>query len=186
MGIKKFCYFHTLYHKCLVLQLYYWNNLSPVIQNKTYRFLVFCVVLLVVAGCSRKKNTFVSRNMFALTAKYNVLFHGNEALDREVEQLFSTYNENYWDILPIEPLAVDEDAIKVGESENSNFSRAEEKAIKAVQKHSVNVKGKEYNSQMDDAYMLLGKSRYYDQRFVPALEAFNYILAKYPASDKIK
>ena len=155
------------------------------IQNKTYRFLVFCVVLLVVAGCSRKKNTFVSRNMFALTAKYNVLFHGNEALDREVEQLFSTYNENYWDILPIEPLAVDEDAIKVGESENSNFSRAEEKAIKAVQKHSVNVKGKEYNSQMDDAYMLLGKSRYYDQRFVPALEAFNYILAKYPASDKI-
>ena len=123
--------------------------------------------------------------MFALTAKYNVLFHGNEALDREVEHLFSAYNENYWDILPIEPLTIDEDAIKVGESENSNFLRAEEKAIKAVQKHSVNVKGKEYNSQMDDAYMLLGKSRYYDQRFVPALEAFNYILAKYPASDKI-
>ncbi len=155
------------------------------IQNKTYRFLFICAMLLFLAGCSRKKNTFLSRNMFALTAKYNVLFHGNEALDREVEHLFSAYNENYWNILPIEPLTIDEDAIKVGESENSNFLRAEEKAIKAVQKHSVNVKGKEYNSQMDDAYMLLGKSRYYDQRFVPALEAFNYILAKYPASDKI-
>jgi tetratricopeptide (TPR) repeat protein len=32
---------------------------------------------------------------------------------------------------------------------------------------------------------LLGKARYYDQRFVPALDAFNYILYKYPESDKI-
>ena len=123
--------------------------------------------------------------MFALTAKYNVLFHGNESLDSEVNQLFSTYNENYWTLLPIEPLTVGEGKISLGPSENTNFRRAEEKAIKAVQKHSVNVKGKEYNSQMDEAYLLLGKSRYYDQRFIPALEAFNYILAKYPASDKI-
>lgn len=38
---------------------------------------------------------------------------------------------------------------------------------------------------MDEAHLLLGKARYYDQRFVPALEAFNYILYKYPNSDKI-
>ena len=38
---------------------------------------------------------------------------------------------------------------------------------------------------MDEAYLLLGKARYFDQRFIPALEAFNYILYKYPASDKI-
>jgi hypothetical protein len=25
-------------------------------------------------------------------------------------------------------------------------------------------------------YLLLGKARYYDQRFIPALDAFNYIL----------
>ena len=31
----------------------------------------------------------------------------------------------------------------------------------------------------------MGQARYFDQRFVPALEAFNYILYKYPASDKI-
>src|SRR5690606_24506070 len=41
------------------------------------------------------------------------------------------------------------------------------------------------NPQIDEAYLLLGKARYFDQRFVPALEAFNYILYKYPASDKI-
>ena len=32
---------------------------------------------------------------------------------------------------------------------------------------------------------MLGKARYFEQRFVPALEAFNYILYKYPTSDKI-
>ena len=41
------------------------------------------------------------------------------------------------------------------------------------------------NPQIDEAYLLLGKARYFDQRFVPAMEAFNYILYKYPASDKI-
>jgi hypothetical protein len=32
------------------------------------------------------------------------------------------------------------------------------------------------NFQIDEAYLLLGKARYYDQRFIPALDAFNYIL----------
>jgi hypothetical protein len=34
----------------------------------------------------------------------------------------------------------------------------------------------EENFQIDEAYLLLGKARYYDQRFIPALDAFNYIL----------
>src|SRR5690606_2958064 len=54
-----------------------------------------------------------------------------------------------------------------------------------IQKHSMNIKGKEKNPQMDEAYLLLGKARYFDQRFVPALAAFNNILNKYPTSDKI-
>ncbi|MDC1310787.1 hypothetical protein N8215_04150 [Flavobacteriaceae bacterium] len=38
---------------------------------------------------------------------------------------------------------------------------------------------------MDEAYFLLGESRYYDQRFIPSLEAFNYILFKYPTSELV-
>ena len=78
-----------------------------------------------------------------------------------------------------------EDVFFPGQSKNQDFERAEEKAIKAVQKHGMNIKGREYNPQIDEAYFLLGEARYFDQRFVPALEAFNYILYKYPASDKI-
>src|SRR5690606_32441250 len=77
------------------------------------------------------------------------------------------------------------DAMNPGQERNANFERAETKAIKAIQKHSMNIGGSEKNPQMDEAHLLLGKARYYDNRFVPALEAFNYILYKYPTSDKI-
>ena len=49
----------------------------------------------------------------------------------------------------------------------------------------MNIKGKEKNPQIDDSYILLGKARYYDCRFIPAQEAFNYILFKYPSSTNI-
>ncbi|MCB0469863.1 MAG: hypothetical protein KDC51_04510, partial [Flavobacteriaceae bacterium] len=85
----------------------------------------------------------------------------------------------------VERMEVLEEVTLPGESKDENFARAEEKAVKAIQKHSMNIGGKEYNPQMDEAYLLLGKARYFDQRFVPAIEAFNYILYKYPASNKI-
>lgn len=62
---------------------------------------------------------------------------------------------------------------------NESFEVAEGKAVDAVQKHSMIYKGVEQNSQIKDAFLLLGKSRYYQQHFFPALEAFNYILNRY-------
>jgi tetratricopeptide (TPR) repeat protein len=49
----------------------------------------------------------------------------------------------------------------------------------------MNIDGLERNSQIDDAYLLLGKSRYYSQRFIPAIEAFNYVIANYPDASLI-
>lgn len=147
--------------------------------------LILCLAVLAVTGCSRKKSTFLSRNYHAVTGEYNSLFNGYNALEQGRTSLNESYQDNYWDILPIERMQIDEDIILPGESKNQNFTRAEEKAVKSIQKHSINIESKEYNPQMDEAYLLLGKARYFDQRFIPALEAFNYILYKYPASDKI-
>ncbi|MGC6430375.1 MAG: tetratricopeptide repeat protein [Jejuia sp.] len=146
---------------------------------------VLIVALIAITGCSRKKSTFLSRNYHAVTAEYNALYNGYLALEQGKTSLADGYADDYWEVLPIERMQVDEDVILPGQSRNENFTRAEEKAVKAIQKHSINIESKEYNPQMDEAYLLLGKSRYFDQRFVPALEAFNYILYKYPASDKI-
>ncbi len=142
-------------------------------------------LLISITGCSRKKNTFLNRNWHAVTAEYNTLYNGNLALDLGLEALHETYLDNYWNILPVERMEIREDVIAPGENLNPNFAVAEEKAVKAIQRHSMLIEGSENNPQIDEAYLLLGKARYFDQRFVPALEAFNYILHKYPLSNTI-
>ncbi|MEO8773157.1 MAG: hypothetical protein ABI263_03415 [Gelidibacter sp.] len=140
---------------------------------------------LIVTSCSRKKDTFINRNFHALGTEYNILYNGDIALEKGRETIDDAFTDNYWELLPIERMETLDEFVLPGQSKNSDFERAEEKAIKAVQKHGMNIKGKEHNPQIDEAYLLLGKARYFDQRFIPAVEAFNYILYKYPASDKI-
>ncbi len=143
------------------------------------------VIIFCVAGCSRKNNTFVNRNWHAITSEYNTLYNGNLALELGKEELNQSYRDDYWNILPVERMQVSEEVLAPGETRNPNFEIAEEKAVKAIQRHSMLIEGSEKNPQIDEAYLLLGKARYYDQRFIPALEAFNYILHKYPLSNTI-
>ena len=151
----------------------------------------FKAILLVLTlsffaiGCSRKKDKFLNRNFHALGTKYNILFNGNIALEKGRETVDDAFTDNFWETLKIERMQLSDEVVLPGQSKNKDFEVAEEKAIKAIQKHGMNIQGKERNPQIDEAYLLLGKARYYDQRFVPALEAFNFILYKYPASDKI-
>jgi hypothetical protein len=148
-------------------------------------YIILCLSALILIGCSRKNDSFVSRNFHAVTTEYNTLYNGYNALEQGRKSLNEGYTDNYWEILPVERMQVSDEIVLPGQSKNADFERAEEKAVKAVQKHGMNINGKEKNPQIDEAYLLLGKSRYFDQRFVPAMEAFNYILYKYPASDKI-
>ncbi len=144
------------------------------------------VIVLSLQSCSRKKDKFLTRNFHALTTKYNVLFNGYNALNQGRDALNKAYTDDYWEVLPVERMQVTEEMILPGQSsKNADFTKAEEKAVAAIQKHGMNIGGKEKNPQIDEAYLLLGEARYFDQRFIPALEAFNYILYKYPLSDKI-
>ncbi|PHQ56518.1 MAG: hypothetical protein COC16_02975 [Lutibacter sp.] len=140
-----------------------------------------------MVGCSTKKDAFLNRNFQALSTKYNVLYNGNEALRIGLIKLNSNYKDNYWNRLPIEPLKVDKLSMPGTPSDIDDspkeFEKAEEKAVKAVQKHSMLIARIERNNQIDNAYLLLGKSRYYSKRFVPALEAFNFVIVNYPNAD---
>lgn len=141
--------------------------------------------LLFLIACSVKKDRFINRNFHAVTTEYNVLYNGNIALEKGLATLSTTYQDNFWDILPVERVSVSEEKATKDQTKNQDFEKAEEKAVKAIQKHSMNIGGSEKNPQMDEAYLLLAKARYYDNRFIPSLEALNYILYKYPLSDKI-
>ncbi|AXG73709.1 gliding motility protein [Flavobacterium arcticum] len=154
-------------------------------KTSTYKyFLLFGLVVFLIA-CSTKKNKFINRNYHAVTTEYNVLYNGNLALVAGVNELKTTYNDNFWELLPVERMQLTVEEMSPNDKRNPNFDRAEEKATKAIQKHSMYMGGSEKNPQIDEAHLLLGQARYYDNRYIPALEAFNYILYKYPNSDKI-
>lgn len=140
---------------------------------------------IIVQSCSRKKDKFINRAWHSIGTEYNILYNGELALQQGLESVYNAYTENFWELLPVERFEAKDEIRLANKAENSDFERAEEKATKAIQKHSMTIGGKEKNPQIDEAYLLLGKSRYYDQRFVPALAAFNNILNKYPSSDKI-
>jgi len=147
---------------------------------------LFLLAVGFLAACSRKKNTFLNRNTQAVATEFNTLYNGNLAFEDGKKQLAATFRDNFWEILPLERIDIQETETKTqGATTNANFNRAEEKAAKAIQKHSMYIDGKEYNPQIDEAYMLLGKARYYDGRFIPALDAFNFILDRYPTSNSI-
>lgn len=143
------------------------------------------MVAVISSSCSRKNDSFVSRNYHAVTTEYNTLYNGTLALDDGKNTLVQTFNDDYWNILPIERIAFADNTSLGEENRDANFLRAEDKAIKAIQRHSMKIDGEERNPQIDEAFLLLGKARYYDQQFVPALEAFNYVLAYYPKSNNI-
>ncbi|KOY51724.1 TPR domain protein [Polaribacter dokdonensis DSW-5] len=156
--------------------------------------------IAVIASCSTKKDSVISRNYHALTTKYNILFNGNNAFDKGIDEINNSYTDDWFLQLPLEPIEFEEDKIiaptfnnNIGSGFNNDkdkkptttFERAEEKAVKAIQKHGMNIDGIERNRQIDNAYLLLGKARYYQQRFIPAVEAFNYVIANYPNADLI-
>ena len=142
-------------------------------------------MFFILIGCSVKKDKFINRNWHALNTKYNTLYNGSLAFEKGRQELHDAYFDDYWTVLPIERLQVTDEIKLDSEDNNPNFERAEEKATKAIQKHSMDIKDEERNPQTDEAFLLLGKARYFDQRYIPALESFNYILKKYIESDKL-
>lgn len=152
-------------------------------KRTAYHFLLFGATLLLAVGCSTKKNTFLSRSYHGTVTKYNVMFNGKEAFSKGLTTVRENYKDNFWELLPVERLTLLEDDLG-DRVYNPNFKRAEDKAVKSIQKHSMVFDGRQRNKQIDEAYLLLGQARYFDQRFLPAQEAFRFLLQNYAKSDR--
>ena len=120
-----------------------------------------------------------------MTTTYNYLYNGNNLLDHGKKEFNNSFSDDFWAILPVEKIYSSSLDLDERNNKSDAFTNSEEKAVMAIQKHAMNIGGKEKNPSMDEAYFLLGESRYYDQRFIPSLEAFNYILFKYPTSELV-
>ena len=119
----------------------------------------------ILAGCSTKRDSLKNRAFHNTTAWFNTLFNAEEAMDKKIEELKLTHKDNYSEILPVDPRpeiisgGFSDDAIaneagslggKGGASNNkkpaaTGFDLVEQKALKAIENHSMLIDGKERN-----------------------------------------
>src|SRR5690606_38028195 len=140
------------------------------------------------------------------TAWFNTLFNAEEAMDKKIDELELEYQDNYSEILPVDPLpkitegdfldGIDFDDPPAGgfkQTGNSNsnqnktaegFDLVEKKALKAIENHSMNINGRERNKMMTRAYLVLGKARYNKGKGFEALDALNYLKNSLPYHKK--
>lgn len=127
-------------------------------QKKKY---ILLTLLISLSLCAQKSS------ISSYKIDYNILFNGEALLDEGIALLKQNYVENYWEVLP----AIEGFNFSISNSSPTElFKIPEEKAIKAIQKSN-----KKDVAVRDKAYLLLGKARFYDKRYVSALQAFNNI-----------
>ena len=143
--------------------------------------MIGCIGLLLVAltGCSHLKNTLPNRIFHNVTCKYNVYWNGNQSMKDAEKELAKLSKDNYTATLPIYNYP---DKSDLGPC-LSHLDRSIAKASKAIHKHSMRFKGKEYVKTIDDAYFLMGKAYFYKQDYVQAQRVLNYIIHNYPKSN---
>lgn len=136
-----------------------------------------------------------------MTSWFNALFNGQVAMDQRLQELRTAHKDDYFDVLRVDPY--DEFEVNMNptnitvkepqnegvrfmgraaggeflENENSNlsgFEKAEEKALKVIENHSMMIRGQERNRLIERAYLMLGQARYYQGKPFQALDALQY------------
>lgn len=112
-------------------------------KKNTLKYSFPLLFLFFLIACSTKRDTFLARNSHALSTKYNILYNGGIGLDKGLKAIKANDQDNFWEILPIEKMQVDENFAEQEKTKNPDFELAETKATKAIQKHSMNIGGRE-------------------------------------------
>lgn len=138
------------------------------------------LVLLLVAACSTKKNTFTRRAYHNLTGHYNTYWNGGESYKEAMLQMQQTVKDNYNKILLVYNYGTQAEA----QGLNSNLDRSIEKASINIQRHSMWFGSKEYCKWIDDSYLLIGKAFFYKQEYPKAKRTFEFVINQYKDGDK--
>lgn len=147
--------------------------------------------VLLMPSCSTKKNTAASRKYQAFITRYNVYFNGDEHFPRDAKSMEQSYEDDYSDILFTHP--ADAKADPKAPQPSGDFNRSIEKAQKAIQLHSIKKKPRrksgrgsdpaykawlkrdEYNPFLHNAWMMMGRSQYFNGDFLGAASTFYYV-----------
>jgi len=144
------------------------------IKRCVYSLFVFGLIFFL--SCAPTKNTLMRRSYHNMVSRYNVYHNGREALRQGQLQLQQNHKDDYTRILDLMQHGDENDVSSV----IPMMDRASEKGSKLILKHSMNFGGTEYNRWVDDAYMLIGKSRFFKREYIGAIEMFDFVSKRFP------
>ena len=144
-------------------------------RSKAKNILMIVAVAAAIAGCSTQKNTPKSRFWHAFNARYNTYYNGHQAfIDGNLEKEKGN-KDDYTELLPLYPVA-NKASRDLGKS---HYERTIEKMEKAIQRHSIKEKGKEYNPFLWKAWLMMGKAEFQMGQFEEAAATFSYMARLY-------
>ncbi len=133
------------------------------------------LLLVILSGCSTKKNTFTRRVYHNLTSHYNGWWNGNESIKEGLYELEYGTRDNYSEVLPLFKIGNPGDETSIA----PYADRAIEKGSMVIQRHSMYFNKKEYCSWIDDSYFLIGQAYFFKKEYQSARRTFEFILSKY-------
>lgn len=129
------------------------------------------LLALLAGGCSKEKDRFLNRAYHRLTSRDNGWFNANEKLKETVAGIEKVYVDDFDKVLPLFVYGTEEQAKGAG----GDLEKCIEKCSLVIERHSMDIKGKQRNSWIDDAYFVIGRSYFYKRAWFDAQRTFDYI-----------
>ena len=169
------------------------------LADKSKKVCHLLLIILLLAGCSTKKNTPQSRFWQSFTARYNTYFNGSQAFIEGNIEKENGNRDNCTELIPLYMVG-NKQSRNLG---GGNFDRAIEKSQKAIKQHSIKrrpewnkgrrktakdiewLSRREYNPFLWRAWLLMGKSQFQKGEFEEAAATFSYMTRLYQTQPPI-
>ena len=133
---------------------------------------ILCSLLLaLILGCSSQKDTVVNRKLQNLSARYNLIYNSNVLLDEYLEGVNQSRKDNFDNFLPLYHAPAMADATNAG-TKVKELDEVDQKARTIIAEKNV-------SNYIDDAYILLGKTNFYQGKYYNARSYFDYVAGAY-------
>lgn len=149
------------------------NNITNLFSKLSF----ICLGIILVYGCSSQRETVANRGLQNLSAKYNYIYNSNILLDTYQEELSRTNADNYDNLLAIyiapPPIDYLNPTAKARELED------------ITKKAQSIIAEKNLSNYIDEAYILLGKTNFYNSEYFNAVAYFSYTSRAFKTDKKV-
>lgn len=169
------------------------------IRNVSIIRMLVPALLCTIVSCSTKKNTSATRFYHSMTARYNIMYNGEQAFRKGMDAQTEGHKDDYNSLLPMY-ISTSKSTADMGKA---SYATAIEKCEKAIKLHSIKKRPqvkpgrrrtqemkdylarKEFNPYLWRAWMMMGESQFRRGEFIEAASTFNYTIRLYATQPEV-